>query len=80
MSMLSDSSGSWSGRKVGRAAQVVVVSSVMFTFISYWRTAAVVLCDMSSTVYYLGAIVESEIGKGCVFYFAVPLRVKGGDA
>ena len=24
--------------------------------------------------------VESEIGKGCVFYFAVPLRAKGGDA
>ena len=23
--------------------------------------------------------VESEVGKGCVFYFAVPLRVKGGD-
>ena len=23
--------------------------------------------------------VESEIGKGCVFYFAVPLRAKGGD-
>src|SRR3954471_1876030 len=50
-------------RSVGRAAQVVVVSSVMFTFISFWRTAAVVLCDMSSTVYYVGAIVENEIGK-----------------
>jgi signal transduction histidine kinase len=24
--------------------------------------------------------VESEFGKGCVFYFAVPLRAKGGDA
>ncbi len=24
--------------------------------------------------------VESEIGSGCVFYFAVPLRTKGGDA
>jgi signal transduction histidine kinase len=24
--------------------------------------------------------VESEVGKGCVFYFAVPLRAKGGDA
>jgi len=23
--------------------------------------------------------VESEIGKGCVFYFAVPLRAKGGE-
>src|SRR4051812_10354188 len=52
-----------SGRSVSRTAQVVVVSSVMFTFISFWRTAAVVLCDMSSTVYYIGAIVENEIGK-----------------
>src|SRR4051795_12791589 len=55
-------------RSVGRAAQVVVVSSVMFTFISYWRTAAVVLCDMSSTVYYIGAIVESAIGR-CAPWF-----------
>ncbi|HEX5472772.1 MAG TPA: APC family permease, partial [Lacipirellulaceae bacterium] len=55
-------------RSAGRAAQVVVVSSVMFTFISFWRTAAVVLCDMSSTVYYIGAIVESAIGK-CAPWF-----------
>lgn len=50
------------GRSLVRAAQVVVVSSVMFTFISYWRTAAVVLCDMSSTAYYIGGIVEQAIG------------------
>src|SRR6187200_3157260 len=56
------------GRPVGRAAQVVVVSSVMFTFISYWRTAAVVLCDMSSTVFYIGAIVESAVGN-CAPWF-----------
>src|SRR6476659_5182096 len=56
------------GRSAGRAAQIVVVSSVMFTFISYWRTAAVVLCDMSSAVYYIGAIVESAIGK-CAPWF-----------
>src|SRR5436853_4263202 len=62
MSIPSDSGGSWSGRKLGRTAQVVVVSSVMFTFISYWRTAAIVLCDMSSTADYIGAIVESAIG------------------
>src|SRR5947199_626100 len=55
-------------RSTGRTAQIVVVSSVMFTFISFWRTAAVVLCDMSSTVYYIGAIVESEVGK-CAPWF-----------
>src|SRR6476646_1284702 len=55
-------------RSVGRAAQVVVVSSVMFTFISFWRTAAVVLCDMSSTVYYVGAIVENAIGKAAPWF------------
>ncbi len=68
MSTSLDSNGSWSGRKLGRTAQVVVVSSVMFTFISYWRTAAVVLCDMSSTVYYIGAIVESAIGKAAPWF------------
>src|SRR3990172_7813185 len=56
-----------------RAAQVVVVSSVMFTFISFWRTAAVVLCDMSSTVYYVGAIVESAIGKAAPWFIIVVL-------
>src|SRR5215468_8506029 len=44
-----------------KAAQVIVVSSVMFTFISYWRTAAVVLCDLGSTAYYIGGIVEQSI-------------------
>src|SRR3954468_13354809 len=56
------------GSRFARGAQVIVVSSVMFTFISYWRTAAVVLCDMSSTVYYIGAIVESAIGR-CAPWF-----------
>src|SRR6476646_11927393 len=73
MSSPADSSGSWPGRKLGRAAQVVVVSSVIFTFISYWRTAAVVLCDMSSTVYYIGAIVESAIGKAAPWFILAVL-------
>jgi amino acid transporter len=57
-----------------RAAQIIVVSSVMFTFISYWRTAAVVLCDLASTSYYIGGIVESAIGPAAPWYiFAVML-------
>src|SRR5256885_5744300 len=61
-----------------RAAQVVVVSSVMFTFISFWRTAAVVLCDMSSTVYYIGAIVESEIGRAAPWFILAVLMFSYG--
>jgi hypothetical protein len=67
-----------STRPLKRAAQVIVVSSVMFTFISYWRTAAVVLCDMSSTVYYIGAIVESAIGKAAPWFILAVLLF--GDA
>jgi amino acid transporter/nucleotide-binding universal stress UspA family protein len=59
------------GRRILRAAQVIVVSSVMFTFISYWRTAAVVLCDLASTAYYIGAIVEQAIGPAAPWFILV---------
>src|SRR5437773_12197213 len=42
----------------------------MLVFISYWRAAAVVLCDMASTVYYIGGIVEHAIGKAAPWYIA----------
>src|SRR6266487_2144371 len=51
-----------------KAAQIIVVSSVTFTFISYWRTAAVVLCDLASTVYYIGGIVENAIGPAAPWF------------
>jgi len=55
-------------RTLWNAAKVIVVSSVTFTFISYWRTAAVVLCDLASTAYYIGGIVENAIGKAAPWY------------
>src|SRR5437016_3039630 len=57
-----------SGQRLRRAAQVIIVSSVMFTFISYWRTAAVVLCDLASTAYYIGGAVESAIGPAAPWF------------
>ena len=62
---------STSGGLVGRLRrpiEVIVVSSVMFTFISYWRTAAVVLCDLASTAYYIGGIVENAIGPAAPWF------------
>ncbi len=65
--MQTSDSGS-SGRRALKAAQVIVVSSVMFTFISYWRTAAVVLCDLASTAYYIGGIVEGSVGAAAPWF------------
>src|SRR5438046_4931690 len=61
----SDSNGPSPAR---RAAQVIIVGSVMFTFIPYWRTAAVVLCDLASTAYYIGGIAEQAIGKAAPWF------------
>jgi amino acid transporter len=54
--------------RLRRPVQVLVVSSVMFTFISYWRTAAVVLGDLASTAYYIGGIVENSIGPAAPWF------------
>src|SRR5499427_6886707 len=56
------------GRRVALAAQIIVISSVTFTFISYWRTAAVVLCDLAITAYYIGGIVEQAIGPAAPWF------------
>jgi amino acid transporter len=61
------SPGTLSSRLV-RGAGVIIVSSVMFTFISYWRTAAVVLCDLASTAYYIGGAVEQAIGPAAPWF------------
>jgi amino acid transporter len=55
-------------QRARRTTQVIIVSSVMFTFISYWRTAAVVLCDLASTAYYIGGIVEQSIGPAAPWF------------
>jgi hypothetical protein len=39
---------------LGSSTRVLIISSVLFTFIGAWRTAAVVLCDLASTAYYIG--------------------------
>src|SRR5436853_4992387 len=63
-----NSSDSSRSSRLRRATQVIVVGSVMFTFISYCRTPAVVLCDIASTVYYIGGIVEQQIGKAAPWF------------
>jgi amino acid transporter len=40
----------------------------MLTFISFWRASAVVLCDLASTAYYIGGIVEQAVGRSAPYF------------
>jgi amino acid transporter len=51
-----------------RKVDVVLVSSVALSFITFWRAAAIVLNDMASTVYYIGGISEQAIGKAAPWF------------
>src|SRR5215472_10400435 len=43
--------------------KVLIATTAMLAFISFWRAAAVVLNDMGSSAFYAGAIAEQFIGK-----------------
>ena len=38
---------------------VIVATTVMLSFISFWRAAAIVLNDLGSSAYYVGGIDQS---------------------
>lgn len=40
----------------------------MLSFISFWRAAAIVLCDLASTAYYIGGIVEQAVGPAAPWF------------
>src|ERR1700735_5304272 len=48
--------------------KLVVASSVMLTFISFWRAAAVVLNDLGSSAFYAGGIAEEAVGKSAPWF------------
>jgi hypothetical protein len=43
--------------------RIVVATSVMLTFISYWRAAAIILNDLGSSAFYAGGIAEEAVGR-----------------
>ncbi len=50
------------------AIKVFVATTVMLTFISYWRAAAIVLSDLASSAYYVGGDAEKVIGKSAPWF------------
>jgi amino acid transporter len=56
------------------AAQVIVATTAMLAFVSFWRAAAIVLNDLASSAYYAGGEAENFIGKTApVFILAIML-------
>src|ERR1700674_5698089 len=62
MELPTEPSGSRRSQDSADKMRVIVLGSVMLLFLSYWRIAAVVLCDLASTSYYIGGIVEQSVG------------------
>src|SRR4029453_6137080 len=48
--------------------RVVVATSAMLSFISFWRAAAIVLSDLASSAFYAGGIAEKAIGRSAPWF------------
>ena len=55
-------------RAPSNRVRLVVASSVMLTFISFWRAAAIVLNDLGSSAFYAGGIAEEAVGKSAPWF------------
>ena len=61
--------------------KVVVATTIMLSFISFWRAAAIVLCDLASSAYYVGGLAETFVGKSAPWFilgiilFATAVRI-----
>lgn len=51
-----------------RRIKVVVATSVMLSFISFWRAAAIVLNDLGSSAFYVGGIAEQAVGPAAPWF------------
>ena len=54
--------------KYATKTTAIVITTAMLTFVSYWRAAAVVLCDLGSSAFYACGIAEQAIGKAAPWF------------
>jgi hypothetical protein len=57
------SSPAAAGSRGNGIPRVIVATTALLTFISFWRAAAIVLNDLASSAYYAGGEAEAYIGK-----------------
>ena len=57
-----------SGLIDAKKVKVVVITTVMLSFISYWRASAIVLSDLASSAYYALGIAEKAVGPSAPWF------------
>src|SRR5579863_2733472 len=57
--------------------RVLVATTAMLAFISFWRVAAIVLNDMGSSAFYAGAISEHFVGKTAPWFVLAIMLLAG---
>lgn len=60
--------GEKSPARVQGRVRVVVATTAMLSFISFWRAAAIVLNDLGSSAFYVGGIAEQAVGKAAPWF------------
>jgi amino acid transporter len=56
------------GSQSSRIPRVLVATTALLSFISFWRAAAIVLNDLASSAYYAGGEAEAYIGKAAPWF------------
>jgi amino acid transporter len=57
--------------------RVIVATTAMLSFISFWRAAAIVLNDLGSSAYYAGGEAEGFIGKSAPWFVLAVMLFSG---
>jgi amino acid transporter len=58
--------------------RVLLATTAMLTFISFWQAAAVVLNDLGSSAFYAGGIAEQAIGPAAPWFILAVMLFAGG--
>src|SRR5262245_60810748 len=56
------------GNRGNGIPRVIVATTALLSFISFWRAAAIVLNDLASSAYYAGGEAEGYIGKAAPWF------------
>jgi amino acid transporter len=60
-----------------RVKGVAVLATAMLTFITFWKAAAVVLCDLGSSAFYAGGIAFQALGPAFPWYILGVMLLSG---